>query len=258
MKTVTLPVYKRADYLERTLDALKANRTEGYTLYVSVDPGSEEVAESVRSIDFIPTKILWHKERLGLNENIRTALFAAMDDGSEFNIAIEDDVTLTPDAIDLAEWFQKYEKRADYLALVFCNFKGKGRPNVILPSRKFWSWGYCFSREAWVKGFVKGWNYVKEMSSIQDKKKTNWDTSMMRWVLISMYATLQPDLSRSTHIGEAGGTHFLEHSSSNHYNRFFKDLPLSDGSVRDGFVVEGSINDHPREDFEKYILGRWK
>lgn len=258
MKTVTLPVYKRADYLKQTLDALKANRTEGYTLYVSVDPGSDEVAEVVKAIDFIPKKVLWNKERMGLNGNIRHVLFAAMEDGSEFNVAIEDDVTLTPDAFDMAEWFLNYEKRSECVALVFCNFAGKGRPRVLTPTRKFWSWGYCFHREGWEKAFIKGWDYVEEMMTSQDKKGTNWDTHMMRWIMIGMHSTLLPDLSRSTHIGEAGGTHFLEHSSSKHYEKFFKDLPLSDGAIRDGFRVEGKVNEYPREEFERRMLGRWK
>jgi glycosyltransferase involved in cell wall biosynthesis len=257
MKTITLPVYKRADYLKRTLDALKANRTEGYTLYVSVDPGSEEVAELVRSIDFIPTKVIWNQERLGLNGNIRSVLFAAMEAGSEFNVAIEDDVTLTPDALDLAEWFRTLETHDQYTTLVFCNFEGKGDPRKIHPTRKFWSWGYCFARSGWEKAFVKGWDYVAEKCQAGVSDST-WDTHMMRWIMIGMYATLLPDLSRSTHIGEMGGTHFRQHQGEQHFDRFFKSLKLSDGSVRDGFHVEGKIEDQSPEEFERRILGRWK
>lgn len=257
MKTVTLPVYKRADYLRETLDALKSNRTDGYTLYVSVEPGSDEVAGMVKAIDFMPTKILWNKEKLGLNANIRQALFSAMEDGSEFNVAIEDDVVLSPDALDLAEWFRTYDKRGEYIALVLCHFDGKGRPRVLHPLRKFWSWGYCFTREGWKKAFVDGWDYVEKQRK-EDKRGTNWDTLMMRWVLTRRFSTLLPDLSRSRHIGEVGGTHFLEHNASKHYDRFFRNLPVSDGSVRDGFVVEGTINECPTEEYERRILGRWR
>lgn len=257
MKTVTLPVYKRADYLERTLAALKANRTEGYTLYVSVDPGNDKVGDLVKAIDFMPTKILWNKERRGLNGNIRHVLFAAMEDGSEFNVAIEDDVTLTPDAIDLAEWFRTLDTRDEYVALIFCNFQGKFRPNVIIPSRKFWSWGYCFARQGWEKAFIKGWEYVMEKCQSGVKEST-WDTHMMRWIMIGMFTTLLPDLSRSTHIGQVGGTHFREHQSAKHFDRFFKELKQSDGSVRGGFYIEGKIEDFMPEEFERRIMGRWK
>src|SRR3990172_790580 len=122
MKTISLPVYRRPDTLKKALDAIRSNKTEGYTLYVSAEPGPPEVLDLIKKIDWIEVRLRQNALQRGLNDNICSTIQWAFEEGSEFNITVEDDVVLAPDALDLAEWFRKLPERGEYVSLGFCAY----------------------------------------------------------------------------------------------------------------------------------------
>ena len=112
MKTLTLTVNNRPGYLRQLLDSLRRNNVDGYDLlYCAVEPGCPEVLDVCKAIDFIPTHVHLNAERLGVRENPYQALRAVFDMGSDFNVYLEDDLLVSPDALDLANWYLEQDER---------------------------------------------------------------------------------------------------------------------------------------------------
>lgn len=233
MKTITLPVYRRADRVKRLLETLRANRPDGYTLFVSAEPGYQDVIDAVKAIDFMPVHLSVNQQRLGLNRNIQKVLEEAMDAGSEFNIALEDDIVLAPDALRLAEWFRTYPGSGEYAV---CGFFGFGRkspdPLELESGREFRSWGYCFTRAGWDSCVFPGLHYQPTMHR-ETPFCDLWDFKMQAYFIQYGVKTLHPALSRSNHEGYEDGTNVL----ADNLTAFFKKPLMSDGLSGSEFFV---------------------
>lgn len=233
MKTISLPVYRRPDRVRRLLETLRANKPEGYTLFVSAEPGFPEVLDAVRSVDFMPVKLSVNRERLGLNGNIKNALVMAMDAGSEFNVALEDDIVLSPDAIRLAGWFASYRDRDSYGCLGFFGMDStKDHPLEVCITPDFRSWGWCFPRASW-DSFIFPGLHCEPAVDPQVKFSNLWDFKMQYYFVQYGIKTLHPILSRSNHEGYEDGTNTLDQRLIQR----FKNPVLSDGSCGSSFFV---------------------
>lgn len=232
MKTITLPVYRRADRLKETLAGLRRNRLDGYTLFVQAEPGYPEVHDLARKIDFMPVSLEVNPVRLGLNGNIQAALTRAMKAGSEFNVALEDDILLAPDALDLAEWFYAHPARDAYASLGFFAYKSDAEaPREVRETQDFRSWGYCFGRASWERYFVQALKFRYPIDP-SVKHQDMWDFWVQFYFVMNGIPTLHPALSRSNHLGLDDGTNALPE-----IRRYFEEMVLSDGSVRSGFEI---------------------
>jgi glycosyltransferase involved in cell wall biosynthesis len=247
-RTITLPAYRRAGRLREVLDSFRKNRTDGYTLYVSLEPGFPEVLDVVRSIDWIPVRLSINDRNLGLNDNIKKVLRWAMAEGSEFNIALEDDIVLAPDAFDLAEWFRVLPNRGEYACLGFLNYRSTlEEPLAVLETQDFRSWGYCFTREAWEKWFVPALEYVPRVLPTVPYQHL-WDFRTMFYFIENGARTLHPALSRSNHMGLDDGTNSLP--GLRHY---FERMVMSDGTHRRGFYVKPNLFNRRLCGFEEHF-----
>jgi len=214
MKTITLVAYNRLRYLSRTLESLRHNLLEGYTLFIGVEPEDEDVAAYCRQIDWIPTEVVINPERYGVAWNPYHTINRAIKAGSQFNVALEDDLYLSPDALQLANWYN--ERHAGrHLCLCFCNYSSVyHQPLSVFQSKTFVPLGYCFSREAWMTALAPNW--MSDMRGWDYSVQTLIDESASRYLLV-------PGLSRATHIGREQGSHCTIH----YHDRIFKDMPLS-------------------------------
>lgn len=116
MKTISLPIYNRPDALKRMLETLKANNTEGWTLVVSQDGYNVKCQEQVNQIDWMDVSYFDALNGLGLTLNTFLAPSLAFAAGSDFNLYLEDDLLLSPDALDLCNWYAEYvaERTSDF------------------------------------------------------------------------------------------------------------------------------------------------
>ena len=244
MKTITLPVYKRADRLRKTLECLKACEPSGYTLYVQAEPDFDEVVSIAKAIDWIPVSLKVNGSRLGLNANIKTVLWRAMSDGSEFNIALEDDLLLSKDAVRLADWF-KAGPVDQYACMGFCAFKSDAsRPGVIRETQDFRSWGYCFGKSSWQKYFVPALEFRYNIDPTV-KHQDMWDFWVQFYLVMNGIPTIHPVLSRSNHAGIDDGTNSIPE-----IKRYFDEMVMSDGSFKGPYTIEKlpeSIWEHARK-----------
>ena len=110
MKVITLPVATRPHYLKQMLNSLRDNNLDGWTLYVNAEP-NQEVIDVIKAIDFIEVSLVINTERLGVRKNPFNVLNRAFENGAEFVLHLEDDLILSPDAVDLANWY--YDEYSD-------------------------------------------------------------------------------------------------------------------------------------------------
>lgn len=233
MKTISLPVYRRPDRVKRLLETLRACKPDGYTLLVSAEPGHQEVLDVIASIDFMPFRVSINKERLGLNANIKNSLFIAMNSGSDFNVALEDDIVLAPDAIRMADWFSTYERRGEYGCLGFFGVASMAKsPLEICESQDFRSWGWCFPRSSWHNYIFPGLHCEPVIDDSVEHKDL-WDFKLAYYFIQYGVRTLHPLLTRSNHEGYSDGTTTLDPELLKH----FKNPVMSDGSYGPDFFV---------------------
>lgn len=106
MKTISLPIYNRPHALKRMLETLKVNNTEGWELVVCDDGDLTANVELIRNASrWISVRFQPNTNKLGLTLNTFLAPALAFAAGSDFNLYLEDDLILSPDALDLCSWY---------------------------------------------------------------------------------------------------------------------------------------------------------
>jgi hypothetical protein len=233
MRTISLPVYRRPDRVKRLLETLRACRPDGYTLVVSAEPGFQDVLDVIRTIDFMPFQVSINKERLGLNGNIKNALVSAMRAGSDFNVALEDDIVLAPDALRLAEWFSSAPMCSRYACMgLFAYDSCAANPLEVRETQDFRSWGWCFTRASWESRIAPALEFVPTLNP-GVKYSDLWDFRLQYYLVANGAKTIHPSLSRSNHEGAADGTTDLAAELLPQ----FSGKTMSDGSYGDGFYI---------------------
>src|SRR5574343_1470620 len=220
MKTMTLVAYNRPAYTAETLASIEnARGFDTYKLYIALEPGNKETRDVV--INFCQrhqnTVLIENPLKLGCNWNNKCVYDRIIAEGSEFNVAIEDDTPITIDALELADWFFKHPKRDDYLFLQFFSLhKVIERELEIMPCSMFSAWGWCFTKE----------KYEKEIEPYWMCNPMGWDFSITSYMEAASVRGLRPILSRSRNVGRELGTY----CSPKIWDATFPGLVVSDGS----------------------------
>src|SRR3989304_9430081 len=102
MKTLTITAHNRPARLERMLQSLVVCNPHEYRAFVRCEPGCMASPAIVRK--YLPkAKIHVNGKKLGVRENPYQVLSDAFQAGSEFNLYLEEDLVLSPDALALAD-----------------------------------------------------------------------------------------------------------------------------------------------------------
>jgi len=198
-----MPTFDRPHYLERVLNSLKKNDLIGYDIfYINIDSKNLNIIELCDSIDFIKTDIKINSTTLGVRKNPFDVISRAFDNGSDFNVHIEDDSILSPDAFDLANWYYNNFNEDKYLLLSFCNyFNDDSCPiNKVVEYDEFIAIGFCFFAFNWYQWIRPNWfkdNIIKVNG-------VGWDWSIRSVIRKYKLKTITPLIPRSNHIGITG------------------------------------------------------
>lgn len=222
MKTITMPVYRRPQYMRRALEAIKTCDPKDYVLFVGVEPGCPETSKMASEISFMRRVIINNKKILGVAGNAKSLLDTVFSWGSSFNVHVEEDVVVTPDALALADWYSSIQDRYAVLGLVNY-FSNPDRPIDVLDTHYFAPIGWCIKRTMWESLIGPEW--------LNDSR--GYDFSIANTIDRTKTRTLHPMLSRSTHIGRDGGVH----CSKEYHDKTFGNLALSTGTHRSGFRI---------------------
>jgi len=235
MKTITLPVATRPHYLRQMLDTLKENNLEGYKLYVNAEP-NQAVIDVIRSVDFIPTTVIVNRDRLGVRQNPYNCIQRAFDDGSTFNVHLEDDIILSPDTLQLASWYYKEYKDKPLTHLNYGMFNYKSNPDepdkIQVIEGKFIGLGWCTFKECWNKWYKPYWFDDKINAEVWSPQTVGWDWSIAAIAKTDNLTSLQPLTSRTNHIGRVGGTY----CGADFHDKTFPQIIINDEEV-DTFEV---------------------
>ncbi len=155
MKAICIPVFNRPALLRSTLDSIPQGGS-GWTVYLSLDAKcSKEVEQIVTTCKRFPIKKWKHGVQIGCRLNTFTVCQIAFEDGAEAILSMDDDITLSPDALKLCEWYLSQPALLDTktnAGLSLCRrfLNDSTRPNSIThDDHGHLGQGHCFTRQMW-------------------------------------------------------------------------------------------------------------
>jgi hypothetical protein len=207
MKTITITINNRPQYLKQVLDSLRKNDILSYDImYCALEPGCEENIEICKSIDFIESRIFLNEEKKGVRLNPYFILDKVFNNGSEYNVYLEDDSILSPDAFELANFYYDYFKNSEYLLCSFYNDLRRYDENEIskvIEWNDFVAIGFSLFKDSWNKWLRTYW-FNDTISKEENIGGIGWDWSIRAVMKRFNLKTITPCLPRSMHIGKEG------------------------------------------------------
>lgn len=201
--------FNRPGILISCLESLRENNLTGWNLYISREPGCEEVRDIVEHITFMPVISWVNGIRLGVDLNTFVSYMVPFNNGATAVLHIEDDIILSPDAVELCNWYldNPLSSGPDEAGLCLCN-KGEENnpdlPNNVMSLGSTWigltGQGYCITYPQW-KDFASQnfWVHKKHYGG------RSWDWAITHAAIDHKKRILRPRLSRSQHA--AAGVH---------------------------------------------------
>lgn len=222
MKTITFPVGYRKNYLEQFLACLESQDLSDYTVFCSIE--NSPVCLEVLQASSIDLNIL-HKpnsigrpSHSGARDNMFNVLSTAFASGSTFNLHLEDDLLLAPDAINLANWY--YENYKDnpltYTSYGLFGFQPGGEDYSALEEVPFFEGlGWCAFKENWEACYRNSWYD----NTLAKKYFTahGWDWSVQAYFKEYKCKAIRPRINRTQHNGRIGGTCCTVQHHDKHY-----------------------------------------
>jgi hypothetical protein len=205
MKTITLPVWNRPTYLKRVIESLSKNNLTGYKLFLGVEPGNEQVIELCKSIDFIEKDIVINQFRQGVRRNPFETIKRAFLAGSEYNVHLEDDVVVSPDAFQLCNWYYKtFSKEPKYMHYGLFHYEGdETHPDKIIEIDMFNGYGWSLFKHNWESLYRDEW--FNDKLCLKMFNAHGWDWAISAAYKTYGYKAIVPHYSRSQNIGREGG-----------------------------------------------------
>lgn len=216
-KTITIAAYNRPALLAKMLRSLKEQMwpLTDYKLYIRIDAGGklfENVKRVALGVDFVDTDVFYPEQNEGCIMNTYRLMEQVFErEETDWNVYLEDDFILSPDAFNLVEWYIEHsgeikavEGIEDIGAYCLCRLRESGDPEKIYLSRHFVGWGFLMDRHQWQIYAKPAWCNAKEVWGYDRM----WDKSLAEYIRICG-ATVHnafPELSRITNTGRVGTT----------------------------------------------------
>jgi len=157
LKVLCIDVFNRPELLRSTLASIPKGGA-GWKVYLSLDKDTPQSVENI-CIEFersgVPTKRWKQGHQMGCRLNTFNVCHIAMLDGAECILCMDDDITLSPDALKLCDWYLSKPELLDTktcagLALCRRFFNDPDRPNSIThDDHGHLGQGHCFTRQMW-------------------------------------------------------------------------------------------------------------
>jgi len=213
LKTITIAAYNRPEHLAMLLDSLYSQLLplSNYELYIRVDAGGDqfnEVMQVASKTDFIKSRLFSSSENEGIISNTYWLMHHVFDTlKSDFNVYLEDDLILSPDAFNLVEWYiENYSEILTHVhdigAFCLCELGGGTNPERLFLSRAMVGWGFLMSAWQWKQYGEPSWRDSVGLWG----KEMMWDSSLANYIRKSRKTAYNvfPELSRITNSGETG------------------------------------------------------
>ena len=212
MKTISMTAYNRPLYLKNTLEDLSKNNNKDWHFFISVDP-SDKTEEIKKVLDedygFASKTIVVNNFRKEHRRNQHDVRAIAFDTGSDFNLHFDDDLFISPDALELANYYKRTfkDRPLTYGNYGLFNYNSNpNEPNKLLTQNAFTGLGTCYFRENWLNIFHKYWFEDDLAKKHFGQHVYGWD-----WQISGVYKEfgiheIFPSFSRTNHRGREQGT----------------------------------------------------
>jgi hypothetical protein len=211
MKTITFPVGYRPHYLKQFLNSLSTQSITDYTIICSAEnhAGCIKVLETCG----IPMIILRKPESTGVRshsgarDNMYNVLSYAFNNGSDFNVHLEDDFILSPDALDLANWYYETykDKPMTYMCYGLFNWGSAGEDfSGVVEAPTFHGLGWCAFRKNWYACYDTAW--FDDKLARKYANAYGWDWAVEGYFKEYKCKAILPTISRTYHVGRLDGT----------------------------------------------------
>ena len=213
MRTITIAAHNRPGCLTRLLNSLRGQLLplDDWQVFIRIDEGGdqfEQVKEVAATVDFAPFRVFWPGANAGINRNtfwLMHHVFIDLD--AEYNVYLEDDLLLSPDAFNLVEWYIEHAEELgrdadDVGAYCLCRLHGGGDPAEVYLSRALVGWGFLMNRHQWDRFGRVAWCGAEKLWG----KSMMWDNSLANYIRTCgdrVYNAF-PALSRVTNTGRLG------------------------------------------------------
>lgn len=220
MKSITVTVTNRTKYLKRLLDTLSCvENIKNWNVFFSIEPNCENSITLIESYSVFNKTIIKRNEKLGILHHPYT-LLSEVFIKSELNIYLEEDVIVSPDLINISDFY--YTHSTNYVLLDFFNkFNRDNDENLIFSVKDscidgknvfFTPFSWVTTRQNWNE-YISNWWYL-------DTQHCNkgWDFSVVTGLVSNSKSFLIPSTCRTNHIGDYGTHVNLEYNIKNHSN----------------------------------------
>lgn len=222
IKTIVFTANNRPHYLAEMLASLAKNNLIDWQIIGFLEPECPENIEICENSG-LNIDIRLNPYRMGVRDNPYNALKTAFDDNhSDIVIYLEDDIAVSPDITQLADFILS-QGEFGVLCVSLCNYESTHKTGNIanlIPVKDFNPLGLIITKHRWETYFKPQW-YNDNHSFAPS---IGWDWSINALLHDSDLHTLQPEYSRSTHIGREGGTH----CTTEYHDKRFGKLQICD------------------------------
>jgi len=222
VKTITFPVGYRPNYLTEFLNCLKKQSLDGYEIFCSAEacPACIDVLKNcgLKMNILLKPNSSGSKSHSGARLNMFNVLNAAFDAGSDFNLHLEDDFLLSPDAVDLANWYYNNfkDKPLSYISYGLFGFSPRGDDYTALEEVSFFEGlGWCTFKEGWQSCYKNNW--FDDTLARKYFNTYGWDWAVQGFFREHKCKSLRPLINRTHHNGRIDGTCCTVQHHDTHY-----------------------------------------
>ncbi|MCG3268824.1 hypothetical protein [Yoonia sp. I 8.24] len=247
-KTITITAMERPALFADMVASLTRCGLDRWHVYVAIEPGDHQEALAQIAMDLLPSDqitILRNPKQLGVRENPKAAIDAAFGDRSDFNLCLEEDFLLAPDALQLADWYianaQPHWVCLNLLA-ASCgstgNLSAPAYPELLFESKGFSSIGLGLTRRNWDQ-LRPHWSAPTAIrrKGYHDIAVDGWDHALFAHLLKHpALRSIHPVAARCTHVG-ATGTYCTPTFQDAAFGHIALALRDADAAARDGFSL---------------------
>lgn len=226
-KTITIVTNNRPDYFARMYATL-IPQFQDWDIYVFSEPPATGILD-VPPKDLPPRlRHIINGRRMGVHLNPFNALWYAFnDEKSDFNLHIEEDLLLSPDLVNMVDWYAVHAEEHPH-AIALCPYAETTRPDTGADTL-FWvngwtSMSYAMTAKNWRNFFVRHF--------FDDFRGWDWSLSVAIQKSIR-YGVLCPYFSRVMHIGAQGEHVFPSQQEQLFGNKiYYQGPPITEHHVR--------------------------
>jgi hypothetical protein len=214
-RAITITGWQRPQLFRELLKSLAANDLKDWGVQIQLEP-SEFVEEfrlaAAEHLPNVPFSLSVNSERLGIRNNPYRLLSRVFDEGADFVLYLEEDLSLAPDATAMAQWYAE-NHRPEWMCLSLlsggCGSKGfisdRNYPDILFAGKSFNSLGFAILRNEWESHLRPIWLADVPMYNYKGREARGWDWSVyLHLIMTPGLCTLQPATARSTHTGRYG------------------------------------------------------